>query len=381
MRLFWLALFLAPSFAIAQDAEPTTFLKGAKEKSVFDRLWASTRIYENEDNRVVQSFGIVGRYHGQGWSVAADQGSADGWENRRMIFGAESVLFRELTVQAQIRVSEDFSPFYDGIYQAFVRWSPNESLSISAGRLDFLFGGLERTKSSNRIVTFERGLLADQLTPAEVVGLSTRVNANGFTYRVGLFSGSIGQEFTSFEGGVGAGVGMEHALHLFFSSGKVHLDYLFNDGHSLNDALAPYDHVLSMWHEGRSGPFAMGVDVMAGNGLAGTKSVLGATVLPTYDIRKGILGKDDALQAVLRWQYAVSDGEDGLQLQSRYQQEVVPSGLGDQYHAVYGGLNYMIYKDRFKTMFGAEYSVMNSDALGRASFKGWTYMAGARAFF
>ncbi len=42
--------------------------------------------------------------------------------------------------------------------------------SISVGRLDYLFTGYERSESSKKINTIERGLLVNQIMPAEVVG-------------------------------------------------------------------------------------------------------------------------------------------------------------------------------------------------------------------
>ncbi|NJM55125.1 MAG: hypothetical protein HC841_03675, partial [Verrucomicrobiae bacterium] len=84
--------------------------------------------------------------------------------------GAEALIFRQLTLHAQIAVSEDFDPFYESLYQAFVEWRPAGKLVMVAGRIDFLFTGLERSTSSNRILTFERGLLVNQVLPGEVVG-------------------------------------------------------------------------------------------------------------------------------------------------------------------------------------------------------------------
>ena len=31
------------------------------------------------------------------------------------------------------------------------------------------------------------------------------------------------------------------------SEGSLHLDYLYNNGNSANNALEPYDHILSLW--------------------------------------------------------------------------------------------------------------------------------------
>lgn len=95
------ALLLATSFqALAQDMEPTTFWKSIQEKTIYERLWEFSRLYENESNSVIQAFSIIGRYNGQYWSVNADQGSAQDWENRRFFLGAETVLFHDFIVQA-----------------------------------------------------------------------------------------------------------------------------------------------------------------------------------------------------------------------------------------------------------------------------------------
>ena len=365
----------------AQDHEPISFWKRLEEKGIYERVWEKLRLYENETNAVIQSVSMVGRYHGQYWSANANEGSADGWENRRIYAGVEASMFHQLTLQAQIKVSHDFEPFYDGLYQAFAEWSPGEAFSLSLGRVDFLFDGLERSISSTKIVTFERGLLVNQLLPGEVVGAVVEGKPGEFTCRAGIFSGSIEEEFTEFKGGVGAFAGVGRQLPLFYETGSLHLDYLFNNGNLSNNALKPYDHVFSLWHQGKIGPFGLGVDLTWGHGLGARPAVFGVTVLPTYVFAKDVIRKGDALQAVLRYQFATSDGDNGLQLQQRYEQEVVPDGFGDRYQAVYLGLNYLIFGDRFKLMTGAEYSVMHDSVHDGGEFDGLTYLVGVRVYF
>jgi phosphate-selective porin OprO/OprP len=313
--------------------------------------------------------------------VNADQGNADRWENRRFYAGVEAVLFHDFTVQAQMKFSEDFNPVYDGLYQAFVKWSPCEAFSLAAGRVDFLFAGLERSLSSTKIATIERGLLVNQVFPGEIVGAGGKGQSEDFSYRAGVFSGSIEQEFTSFKGGFGAVAGVGYELPLFYAEGSLHLDYLYNNGNPSNNALKPYDHVFSLWHQGQAGPFGLGVDLTWGHGLGARPAVFGVTVLPTYVFAKDVLRKGDALQAVLRYQFATSDGDNGLQLQDRYEQEVVPGGFGNRYHAIYAGINYLIFGDRLKLMTGVEYSAMHDSAHDGGEFDGWTYHAGLRVYF
>lgn len=377
---FAVVLFLTLS-ARAQDREPTTFWKRLKEKGIYERIWETLRLYENEENSTIQAFSIIGRYHGQYWSANANDESANGWENRRIFAGAEANLFRQFIIHGQIAISEDFSPFYDGLYQAFVEWSPSEKFSLSAGRLDYLFTGLERSTSSNRILTFERGLLVNQLMPGEVVAAMMERKPGDFSYRAGIFSGSIEQEFTSFKGGVGAVAGLSYNLPLFYKTGSFHLDYLFNDGDPANNALKPYDHIISLWHQGRKGPFELGVDLTWAHGLDTRPQVFGVTVLPSYKIAHKLVREQDFLQAVLRYQFNFSDEDNGLQSQNRYEQEVVSGQFGDRYHACYAGINYHAFGDRFKFMTGVEYSTMNDAANDGGNFEGWTYFAGTRVFF
>jgi hypothetical protein len=363
------------------DVEPPTFWKSIQEKGIYERIWENLTFYENKDNDILESLSMVGRYQGQYWMVNAGQGNASGWENRRVFFGGEAEMFQHFTFQAQIKVNEDFHYFYEGLYQALVEWLPVDTFSLTVGRLDFLFAGLERSVSSTRIVTFERGLLVNQVMPGEVVGAVAEGTPGDFSYRAGIISGSIRDEFTDFSGGAGIFGGVGYKLPLFYEEGSLHLDYLFNNGAASNNALEPYDHVFSLWHQGKLGRFGLGVDLTGAHGLNGHPAVFGATVLPTYLLGQNLLRKGDVLQVALRYQFAVSDGGNGLELQQRYEQDVVPDGVGNRYHAIYGGLNYLLYGDRLKLMTGVEYSAMHSTANESGQFHGWTWFTGVRLFF
>ena len=127
--------------AVAQETEPATYWERIQAKGGYERLWEATRLYENKDNPVLQHLDLVGRYQGQYWSVNAEQGSASGWENRRFYAGAEALLFHDFTVQVQMKFGENLDPVYDGLYQAFVKWSPAEAFTLSVGRLDLTTPG------------------------------------------------------------------------------------------------------------------------------------------------------------------------------------------------------------------------------------------------
>ncbi|MCP4008977.1 MAG: hypothetical protein GY726_05615, partial [Proteobacteria bacterium] len=198
---------------------------------LFDNIWEGATLYRNPDNPTIQSFALVGRYHGQYWSVDANQGDADGWENRRIIFGFEAELSEELLFQAQMHVNDDLSPVYKGLYVGFFKWTPKQKdISVSFGRLDYVYAGLERTTSSKEMVTIERGLLVNQLMPGEVFGLYSKKKIGAHTVQAGLFTGSTREEFGDFSSGQAVTLGVGHELPLFYDQGSLHLDYLYNDG-------------------------------------------------------------------------------------------------------------------------------------------------------
>jgi phosphate-selective porin OprO/OprP len=348
----------------------------------FQSIWDAATLYQNPDNPAIQSFTLVGRYHGQYWSVDSDQGEADGWENRRMIFGFQSGIYRDFLVELQMKINEGFSPIYDELYTAFVKWSPEKKdLSVILGRVDYLFIGMERSTSSKKISTFERGLLVGQLTPGEAVGLHLRTKFDALTVHTGVYSGSINEEFSDFDAGISAELGFGFGLPLLYDQGTLHLDFLYNDGNQDNNAFKPYRQVVSLWHRGNKGAFGLGMDLTSGSGgFDGQADVLGFTLLPTYDLSDSLLIGGDKLQLALRYQYVDSDGENGLILQKRYEQEVT-TGQGDKYQAFYAGLNYLLYGDRLKFMAGAEYSKMEDSANDGGEFRGWTYLAGLRLYF
>ena len=340
------------------------------------------KLYHNESNEVIQAFSINGVYQGQYWGANASQGDADGWENRRIYVGGGAEFFHQLNVQVMVKIADSFNPAYDGVHTAFLKWTPNQSISLNLGRLDyFSFAGPEQSAASSRISTFEHGQLVDQLGPTEMVGALLQGKQGRFSGNVGLVSGSTTENFTDFAGGFGALAGVSYDLPLFYDAGSLNLDYLFNNGNPSNNALKPYDHAISLWHQGQLGPLRLGLQLIGGHGLDGRPAVFGVTAQSAWVFAQDVLRKGDAFQAVLRYQFAVSDGNNGLKLQPRYEQDVVPGGSGDQYQAIYAGVNYLIFGHRLKLMNGIEYSVMHNSANDGAVYNGWTFLSGVRLYF
>jgi phosphate-selective porin OprO/OprP len=371
--------FSALAACISLDAQAQQDV--GETPGIYDRIWAGAELYGDADNLTIQSFSLVGRYHGQYWSVRADQGDARDWENRRMIFGFNSEWSRNVTLQAQMYVKSGGGGLYDGLYVAFIEWSSAAAdFSISAGRLDYLFTGLERSTSSKKISTIERGLLVNQLMPAEVVGVHMRGKQGQFSYQAGLFSRSIEEEFSDFDTGSAGVIGGAYDTPLFLEEGSLHLDYMYNSSSTEGNAFRPYRHIVSLWHQGKSGRLGMGLDLTAADPLETRGYVWGLTLEPTWMLTGELFGNDDPLQLALRYQYVYSSEENGLHLQRRYEEEVT-DGEGDRYQALYAGLNYFLYGQRLKMMLGGEYARMKDAAGDGGDYRGWTWVGAIRLYF
>jgi hypothetical protein len=352
-----------------------------EQASRFDKIWAVPELYDNPDNSVIQSFALVGRYHGQYWAVKADQGDADAWENRRMIAGFNSTWWNNFTFEAQMYIATDEDSYYDGLYVAFVEWSPdNIDFALSVGRLDYLFTGLERSTSSKKINTIERGLLVNQLMPAEVVGVHAEGNHGKLFYHGGVFSGNLEDEFSDFNSGSAAVIGFGYATDFVYEQGHIQLDYLYNNSSDDGNAFRRYDNVVSLWHRGSTGRFGMGVDLTTAQSMDSSGSVWGLTLEPSWMLLDALFAGDDPLQAVLRYQYASSSEDNGLVLQRRYEQRVT-EGDGNTYQALYAGLNYYLYDQKLKLMVGGEYASMKDDADDGGDYLGWTWFGALRLYF
>ena len=350
----------------------------------FDRVWSAATLYSNDESKGLQELSLIGRYHGQYWYSESEGESDQDWENRRMFFGVEAKIADRFTFESQFAIAEDFDPFYDGLYVTFLEWERADgALSISGGRLDYLYTGLERSLSSKRLMTMERALLVNQLMPGEVVGLHTTGEGDQLSWQAGVFSGSIEDEFSRFDAGVAGVIGLAAPLPLFSQSGSVFLDYLYNDGNEENNAFEPYGDIVSLWHEGESGHWGLGLDLTWASGVGDISDVFGFTVLPSRLVGTDLLMAGDSLEVAMRYHYATSDKPGGLSFARRYEQPVT-AGEGDRYQSIYLGTSYLIYQHKLKLMAGAEYFKMDglqAEASGESSRDGWSIVAGLRLYF
>lgn len=382
-----------PLLASAQD-NSTEFI----EPSAFDKVWGYAGLYKDDLNPILQEFKLRGRYHGQYWDVDADQGSQSNWEDRRSRFGFDAKLFdKKIEVRADFQSNDQFADFYDGLVDAYIRWKPSSSLSITAGKTKPLLGQFDWLESTNSQPTFERSQIFNQLGVNRATGLTAEGTKDELSWRAGVYSnstpsttggsGSFGDgEFGDFNGGLsytlGAGYDFKHLLDL--EKADFRLDWLHSERDADDLVLNKYDDIVSstFWiKEGYASVvfeayYASGADhVTPGKQSKWDGSnVFGFFIQPTYDLIP------KKLQLVGRYSYANSEGPEGVVGQSRYERKVASNkGVGHVYHSLYGGAQYFIYGDKLKLMAGAEWATIENDK--GDSYDGLTLLTGIRLSF
>jgi len=333
-------------------------------KSLADKLENWGRIYQNDDNPLLQEWWLLGRYHGQYHDSDGNIGNHDGWEDRRFRIGSQAQFFDKLTLHAQMVSGSDFEPFYNGFTELWSQWEFEDYLVLSVGQQKHRFTH-DRNVSSRYMNTLERGMLlnmfAADYTPAVTLSGST----DSFRYYSGIFSNATGRDmvdsFTNFDSG-----------HSLLASGTWDLDSLCStDTAFLNLCYLHSDFNanatnLNRFQDGISSALILteGAGSLITEGLIGLHSddgdAYGINVQPGYFFT-------EKLQLATRYQLAIASEENGLVSQRRYER---PAGMttGDLYQAGYVGLNYHIAGHRIKLMNGLEYSDLSGQNLWTASF-------------
>jgi phosphate-selective porin OprO/OprP len=343
-----LALSLT-SVAAAQVADGPIESKKTSLASVFDTLWALPVLYSDESKPVVQRLALIGRYHGQYYTVDADEfGNDSDWDNRRARIGVKAEFFRMISFEGQMNVDvdNDRSGLFDSVEDLCVDIEPSGDFGLSIGKHK-PYLTREWNTSSNRIKTMERSLLVNQIIPDKIYGVTAFGRGGGLLWRGGVFSGTYTDrwELPDFDGGylLNASLGYDTG-----KSGQVRLDYLYNDGDRLNFvATKPYEHSLSLNYNGTFGKLGVTFDLIYAAGSGEVPDVWGIVLMPYYAIT-------DKLEGVFRYTYADSDAGNGIRLASRYERRVdnLETDRGENYNSFYLGANYYINGDKLNLMTG-----------------------------
>lgn len=376
--------------------------------SAYDKLWSHFTLVKDDNASILQEFSFQGRLQLQGAWGDSDRGSygsddrpsinrwGDDVEVRRWRLGFKSKWFRVWKLEGQIDVNPDWDPFYKNIYDLYLTYAPSDQVNVTVGKFKVNNFGIEQFTSSKEILTMERGLLSNLLFPGELTGVRFSGKKDNWVYATSLTSGTLDKEFDLYSGGtyLQASLGYDFHDQLGLEKALVKLDYQ-HSSRATNSAVpderfgpytgGAYENALSLNGHFEKGRWNLYTDLIAAEGYGTTGDVWGVILMPSYYIT-------DGLQVVMRYQYANGDN-DGLRLQSRYERlapaynpVTAPDGLkdggrGENYHALYLGLNYYLYGHKLKLMGGIEYHNMDNGNDSGGEFEGWTASAGLRMFF
>ena len=363
-----------PVISITLIAGESSSPSNNSDSKSLEDLWDIPHLYSNSDSLLVNDLKLVGRYQWQYADLNSDQGDWSDSENRRFRLGTEAkVLGGNWKLKAEINVNDDFSPFYKSLEEAYIKYQGNDALNITIGRQKPAWS-YEQSTSSRKILTFERSLLVNQLSPKKTSGISASGSIENWNYVLGIYNGNINEEFGDFNNSgefALASIGYDYSKSSDFDTAAWRLDLLHNKDET-NNAAKPYKNSISLNHSLSQGVLTLNTDLIHAGGYS--DDVYGLVLLPTYDI-------SDKLQLVARYTYASSDG-DGLRAQKRYERKasLTDSGYGEDYQSYYLGLNYYINAHKLKLMTGIEYADMDGGSDG-GDYSGWTLFSGLRLYF
>ena len=374
-------LFIVAALAAAPLAAPA---QAKEDTGSFEDLWNFATLYKDDSNPILQEFKLRGRYHGQYHVVDGEQDTEDDWEDRRSRFGFDAKMFdKKVDVRVDFQSNDGFRDIYDGLVDAYIKWKPTDSLSITAGRTKPLIGYYDWLQSSNAMPTFDRSQIFNQLSIDRAASLTFEGKHDLFTWQAGIYSNSIDPDRNDFDQALGEfnggysfslGAGYDFSKALDVKKADFRVDWLHSDREVDSTVLNRYDDVISstFWlQDGLWSFVAEGYYATGGDGNDG--DVFGAFLQGTYDVIP------KKLQLVGRYSFASGDGDQSLRRQTRYESRVV-DGRGDQYQALYLGGQYFINGDKLKLLAGAEYANLSGGPAGR-DFEGVTYLTGIRFSF
>ncbi len=404
----------APTESTSSSSTATGLLVGKfPGETNYDKIWSAFTLYKDENNPILQEFSLQGRFQAQ---YAGGDSSTDDYhdagkgeyiggsdiEIRRAHIGFKSKWFQNWKFDGQIVVDSDFQDelgddtFYRDLYDLFITYAPSDAFNLAFGKREVTFGR-EYDISSKEILTFERSGLSNLLFPGNLTGVWTSGKGIGghWLYELGAYGNDRRREFSHFDEGaiILAKIGYDYSHQAGLDSAIVSLHYMHNSDPGIQfmtegytgSASPVFTDSISLSNDIVQGRFGLTTDILFGLGFEGqayqkTKTVsinqpdvFGISIIPSYFIA-------DGLQLVGRFQFAGSNGPNGLKPPGRYEEaSLLPSKgdvKGNSYISTYLGLNYYIYGHKLKLMTGAEYTQM-----GGGDYSGTTFYSGLRAYF
>lgn len=343
------------------------------DQSAYDRIWNAVNWYQNDDNPIVQSMVLTGRFQADYARVGDIGTSYDEWNVRRFRFGAKWGLFRSLTLQVEADFNpQERDPFYKRLTDFKLEWAPNENVEFAIGKQSVPFT-LDGATSSKELLTIDRSNLATNMWfPQEYMpGLSLTGGNSSWNYHVGAYSaGEANREFGEFNGAIFTLVSVGYDLsEQLGKEADLRADYIYQSEDPQNSFTRSLEHVASLSFRLEDGPWGFSADMTTGVGYMEQSDLWGFQLLPFIDV-------SERLQLVGRFTHVESDDPNGVRL-GRYENQTI-SGRGDRYREFYTGFNYYMHGHKLKLQSGVAFGDMNDTALDGGKYSGTSWVTGVR---
>jgi phosphate-selective porin OprO and OprP len=335
----------------------------AQRMTLAERLDNAGRLHFDDDHPIMQEWWFLGRYHGQYYTADGDNAQLNDWENRRFRIGSQARFFDKLTLHAQMVSGFDMEPFYNGFTELWSQWAFDERFALTLGQQKHRFTH-DRNVSSRYINTLERSLLVNMFNADYTPAVTASGRADKLSYYTGIFSNATGPDiwnaFTEFNSGYSLlatsilDVNSIWNLDEAFCS----LSYLYSDANSNATNLNRFRDGISAALILTSGPGSLISEAVVGL-RSEEGDAVGINIQPGYFLT-------EKLQLATRYQLAISDRDNGLLAQRRYERNVGVM-TGELYQAGYLGFNYYIAGHRIKVMNGIEYANLDGQDVWTAS--------------
>jgi len=366
------ALAIGAATAFAQtSAAPAA---APAEKSIYDKIWSITSLYNNPDNRWLQELNVVGRQQNDFYYFDADQGQETDFVNRRTRIGLKAKMFDTITLHSEVDLNlEPHGQTYNKLTDAYVKWAPNKLLNATIGKHSAKFT-LDGGTSSTQLITIDRSNIANNFWyPEEYIpGVSVNGEHGNWSYNTGMFSaGEATREFGKFNAGMFAlfSGGYNFASMIGVDKALLRLDYVYQTPDSRDNFTRANEDVGSLNFQLEKGPWGLGADIDGSHGYGSQPDLFGLQIMPSYKITK-------TWQAVFRYTFIDSSDDNGIRL-ARYENAIV-SGRGDQYNEAYLGVNKYFYGHKLKWQTGVQYASMKDHANDGGKYEGWGLTTGLR---
>lgn len=347
------------------------------EKTWCERFWEYPTIYKNDESSFLNEFRFVGRAHFDVFTIDSDLGTDQDWIVRRIRTGVKARFFHNLDLHVEVDLNlQDPRPAYGRLTDAYLAWKFNDAAKLSVGKQSVKFT-LDGATSSNELITIDRSNLTNNLWfPTEYIsGVNLSGKIGQWQYSGGYYSGGTEtKEFGNFdEGHFGLlNIGYDFNKLLGVKKALLRADYVYNDRNPESNATRPFENIGALVFQLDTGKWGFSAEVAGGTGYGTQSDVWGATIMPWFNITKNI-------QAVLRYNYMESEGPRGVRL-ARYD-TFVTSKRGDEYHEIYGGLNYYVCGHRLKVQTGVSYVMLDDTSVEKGEYHAWQWTTGLRLSF